>query len=251
MKTLLNRVCVCIMFTAHSLLAQTEIPLKDGWERINLKDIGHFDIPASLYIPADKYPKFINRTTLEVGYDTTDITAISVGKDPKNKNDKPKYARVIFNTSYSELIGVTQNTLNRGNFSEVEFKNFNDQAKKISLESQRANNLKIFEWRPIQIENINGSNCIHASYQKGPNEKPITQVDTYYFPFGKVTYVFSIQYKIEEQQYWKTNLDQVIYSLELLAGEKRQIMVRTKDGVPIFDRESFIDKFSKAMDKSI
>lgn len=251
MRILLNLICICIMFTGHLLLAQTELPLKDGWERINLKGIGHFDIPTSLKIPADKYPKFINRTTLEVGYDTTDITAISVGKDPNNKNDKPKYARVIFNTSYSELLGITQDTLNKSNFSEVEFKNFYDQAKKTSLESLRASNLKIFGWRPIQIENINGSNCIHASYQKGPNEKPITQVDTYYFPFGKMTYVLSIQYKIEEQQYWKTNLDQVIYSLELLAGEKRKIMVRTKDGVPIFDRESFIEESSKAMDKSM
>jgi hypothetical protein len=48
MRILLNLFCICIMFTAHSLLAQTEIPLKDGWERINLKGIGHFDIPASL-----------------------------------------------------------------------------------------------------------------------------------------------------------------------------------------------------------
>ena len=75
--------------------------------------------------------------------------------------------------------------------------------------------LKLIEWYPLRINEINGMPCIHASYKRQLKDQPFVIVDLYRFLNYDRIISLTISYRISEKEYWSSILNNTLKSFRI------------------------------------
>lgn len=206
---------VFIFFQAAHAQKNTMPSLKVGWERIYVKNVGTFDLPASMEIQAGKYKKIMNDVYRQMEYDAPEIVAQQKGLNGMSKDGFEKYARVMLETQIGSF----------GDFEKLNFKFTQYTASDInelSLEFRRqvegifmGTSLQLMEWFPLRFENINDMSCIHISYIRRLSDNPPVLVHVYYFHNNDRMHTLTLSYRLSESNYWKADYNNILASLRI------------------------------------
>ncbi|SHI57686.1 hypothetical protein SAMN05444280_103186 [Tangfeifania diversioriginum] len=195
------------------------MPLKD-WKRIEISDIGTIDLSPKLEIQSGKYKEMklqIKDKAQEIWglkFDEPKLVIQPKGINQFDETSLSKYCRVIIETipgnpdefqRLNEKIDITSSELSELN---IEFKN--------QVQQGFYNTpLKLIEWYPLRINEINGMPCIHASYKRQFKDQPFVIVDLYRFLNYDRIISLTISYRISEKEYWSSILNNTLKSFRI------------------------------------
>ena len=195
------------------------MPLKD-WKRIEISDIGTIDLSPKLEIQSGKYKEMklqIKDKAQEIWglkFDEPKLVIQPKGINQFDETSLSKYCRVIIETipgnpnefqHLNEKIDITSSELSELN---IEFKN--------QVQQGFYNTpLKLIEWYPLRINEINGMPCIHASYKRQFKDQPFVIVDLYRFLNYDRIISLTISYRISEKEYWSSILNNTLKSFRI------------------------------------
>lgn len=195
------------------------MPLKD-WKRIEISDIGTIDLSPKLEIQSGKYKEMklqIKDKAQEIWglkFDEPKLVIQPKGINQFDETSLSKYCRVIIETipgnpnefqRLNEKIDITSSELSELN---IEFKN--------QVQQGFYNTpLKLIEWYPLRINEINGMPCIHASYKRQLKDQPFVIVDLYRFLNYDRIISLTISYRISEKEYWSSILNNTLKSFRI------------------------------------
>jgi hypothetical protein len=218
MKKSLFIVSVLLSISAISFAQSLPLPqpiLKTGWTRVNIINVGFFDIPESMEVQKGKYKESMDATKRIKGYDVSQLTVQQKGLNDYKKNSFERYARVIVETDFGKKGEFERINFDISVLSQTDINQINNTFKqniKLGLESA---NLKLIEWYPIKVEKVNGMSCIHVSYIRQLQDKPNVLVHMYMFQNNDRMHKFTLSYRLSESEYWKTNFATILKSIRI------------------------------------
>lgn len=188
-------------------------PVIDGWQRVNIIDLGSVDLPPTMEIQAGEYKKSMDnyRTSRNIPV----LVAQQLGLNNGNQVGLKRYARVMIGTVSGK----------DGDFEKLDFNILTvsiddiNQLDKV-LKAQCARDLnkinqKLIEWYPVTFEKINGMSCIHISYTRQLDNNPVVKVNTYKFQNNDRIHELILSYRISESEIWKKNFYTVLKSFRI------------------------------------
>jgi hypothetical protein len=189
--------------------------LKTGWSRVNIINVGSFDIPETMEVQKGKYKESMDATKRIKGYDVSQITIQQKGLNEYKKNSFERYARVIVKTDFGQKGEFEKINFNISQLTQTDIIQLNNTFKqniKLGLESA---NLKLIEWSPIRIEKVNGMSCFHVIYKRQMQSKPIVLVHLFMFHNNDRLHTFTLSYRLSESDYWKNDFSTIIKSIRI------------------------------------
>jgi hypothetical protein len=211
---------VSLFFTKYALGQDVLKSVQNGWERIYIKDVGYFDLPPTMEIQKGKYKEFVDTQRDIKGYETPLLTAQQKGVNDFNKEGFVKYARLQIATNIGEIGDFLPSNIDISIFTKQELaeleKEIDNNCKESIINSSEFDlDNKIIEWYPVKIENINGMICMHISYKRQFLDKPHVLVNIYYFQNNDREHAFTLSYRIQESEFWKTDFEKVLDSFRI------------------------------------
>lgn len=211
---------VCSLLYISMLSIAKDLPqplpiLKTGWTRVNIINVGFFDIPESMEVQKGKYKESIDATKKIKGYNVAQLTAQQKGLNEYNNKSYEKYARVLVETELGKMGEFEKINFDISVFTQTDINQINNTFKKnvkLGLESV---NLKLIEWYPIKVEKVNGMSCIHVSYIRQLHDKPNVLVHMYMFQNNDRMHKFTLSYRLSESEYWKTDFATILKSIRI------------------------------------
>lgn len=205
--------------TKNKLPLEIGKPIKD-WKRIEIKDIGTIDLSPILEIQAGKY-KIKNQeykdsieNIWKVDFLESKLTLQPKGINEYNETSLSKYCRVMV-----ETIEGNPNDFQRLNeqiiVPSTELSELNNQFKNQVQQGFYNTPLRLIEWYPLSINEINGMPCIHASYKRQFKDQPYVMVDLYRFMNYDRIISLTISYRISEKDYWSSTLNNTLKSFRI------------------------------------
>lgn len=189
--------------------------LPSGWERIFIKNVGSFDLPPTMEVQNGKYKEFIDELKKIKGYDATQITAQQKGLNEFGRKGFEKYARVMVETTFGSPGDFEKLNFNIAEYSQAEISELNSTYKQQFQQSFIGTGLKIVEWYPLKLEELNGMSCIHLSYKRQLQDKPYVLVHIYYFHNNDRMHSLTLSYRISEIAYWKSDYSTILKSFRI------------------------------------
>ena len=206
-------------FTATNLPI-TLADVKKGWTRILMKEVGSIDIPPILEIQSAKYKSDTKerRENLEkawkVELDDPKVVIQQKGLNDSNSNAIKRYARIITDISYGKPGEF--NSLNQWkSLSAKELERLNTEFRNELVSGFKTTELRLIEWHPIEIVDVNGMPAIKISYTRQLRNEPVVFVNLYKFQNNDRLHSLTISYRIEEKTYWLPALNEVLDSFRI------------------------------------
>lgn len=189
--------------------------LTSGWERIYISDVGSFDMPSTMEIQAGKYKQGMNAYYKRMEYETPDLVAQQKKLNEYDKNAFEKYARVMIQTTIGKAGDYEKLNFNVSAYSLSDITELNTIYKKQIKEGFVGTGLELIEWYPLKVEKVNGMSCIHISYTRRLQDKPLVLVHIFYFHNNDRMHTFTLSYRISEADYWKTDYATILKSFRI------------------------------------
>ena len=197
------------------------IPEPDiNWTRIEIENVGTIDLSPKLEIQAGEYKeiklKIKDKAQEVLGYKFSEPTLILQPKGINQFSDESlqKYCRVMIETIDGEA----------GEFPKINEKIILTSQEIIELDKEFKNQipqafantpLRLIEWFPVKIDEINGMSCIHTSYTRQFRDQPFVMVDMYrFFNYDRI-HSLTISYRILEKDYWIPTLIKTLNSFRI------------------------------------
>jgi hypothetical protein len=192
----------------------------NNWTRVILKNVGSIDLSPLLEIQAGEYKKrkleIIDqfKDTWGIIYKDDKLIFQPKGVNQYDESSLSKYCRIIVESIYdspdsfmklTEKISITTN----------ELLELNSEIKHQIQTSFSKTPLKLVEWYPVKIDEINGMPCIHISYKRQLNDQPYVKVDTYRFLNYDRMHILTVSYRINEKDYWEETINNSIKSFRI------------------------------------
>jgi len=207
-----------ILFCAFQFCFAQSLPpltVPTGWERIYIKNVGSFDLPPTMEIQAGKYKKMQNEIYKRMEYDVPQLVAQQKGLNEFRKEGFEKYARVMVGTTLGSVGDFEKLNFNITQYTQADILDLNSTYKQQIQQSFLGTGLKLIEWYPLKIEKVNGMSCIHISYRRQLQDKPLVLVHMYIFHNNDRMHTFTLSYRISEVDYWKSDYATVLKSFRI------------------------------------
>lgn len=194
------------VFFSQLVLSQSK------FETISLSNWGTIRMPESLEVQSGIYKKVLDESKKHFSVNAERVVLQQKGVN--NGNNLNTYARVIIRkeTGFQKLPD-----LDREIISTQDLNDLNDMYKSEIMEV--ANNprfpAKIIKWNKLQIKTLNGKKCIHYSYVRQMGTNPQTHSEFYIFWRGNQQYSFNIEYRVNESNKWKSDLESSIQTIKI------------------------------------
>lgn len=189
--------------------------LKDGWERINVENVGSIDIPPILEVQAGKYKEYVDQRKAIRGYDTPRLVIQQKGLNNMNDESFEKFARVTIETETGNSGEFDRLNFDISEFTEDDINELNSQMRSQTEQSFEGTSLKLVEWYNLKLEKVNGMSCIHVSYKRQVVNKPSVLVNIYIFPNYDRVHRLTLSYRLNEQDYWQPHIPAILKSFRV------------------------------------
>jgi len=195
------------------------MPLKD-WKRIEISDIGTIDLSPKLEIQSGKYKEMkllIKDKAQEIWglkFDEPKLVIQPKGINQFDETSLSKYCRVIIETLQGNP-NEFQRLNEKIDIKSSELSELNNEFKNQVQQGFYNTPLKLIEWYPLRINEINGMPCIHASYKRQFKDQPFVIVDVYRFLNYDRIISLTISYRISEKEYWYSTLNNTLKSFRI------------------------------------
>ncbi|MES2852262.1 MAG: hypothetical protein V4698_05065 [Bacteroidota bacterium] len=216
MKKLLS--ILSLLFCAVQFCVAQTLPLPTlptGWERVYIKNVGSFDLPPTMEIQKGKYKEFVDEIKKIKGFDASQLVAQQKGLNEFGKEGFEKYARVMVETTLGAVGDFEKLNFNITQYTQADILDLSSTYKQQIQQSFLGTGLKLIEWYPLKIEKVNGMSCIHISYRRQLQDKPLVLVHMYIFHNNDRMHTFTLSYRISEVDYWKSDYVTVLKSFRI------------------------------------
>lgn len=209
---------IALLFICHLARGQnnSKQPLKSGWERIHVRNLGSFDLPPTMEIQEGRYKEFIDQRNKIKGFDSDHITAQQAGLNEFGDQGFQGYARVILQTTMGQTGDYAKLNFEIPEMSKSELdelnKYFRDQVEHEFIGSE----MNLIDWYPIKFRKINGMSCMHISYNRQLNDSPKVLVDTYNFHNNDRLHSLTLAYRIRDAEFWKSDFEKILSSFKII-----------------------------------
>ena len=211
--SILTLLFCAVQFCFAQTLPPPTVPA--GWERIYIKNVGSFDLPPTMEVQKGKYKEFNDEIRKIKGFDATQVTAQQKGLNEFGKEGFEKYARVMIETTLGSPGDFEKLNFNTTQYSQADILDLNTTYKQQIQQSFLGTGLKLIEWYPLKIEKVNGMSCIHISYKRQLQDKPLVLVHMYIFHNNDRMHTFTLSYRISEVDYWKSDYATILKSFRI------------------------------------
>jgi len=206
-------------------VASQEIPLPiqepiKEWKRIKIKDVGTIDLSPKLEIQGGKYKELkleiINELEKIWGFNYLDNKLIlqPKGVNDINETSTNKYCRIIVETTINAPNDY-QKLNEKIVISAIELQEFNNEIKKQVEQNFMNTPLKVVEWYPAKIIEINGMPCFQTNFTRRLKDNPLVFVNTYRFFNNDRIHSLTISYRISEKDYWSSTVENTLSSFRI------------------------------------
>lgn len=213
----------CVNQVKESNKIKLPLPInepQDGWQRVNINDKGSIDLPPEMEIQGEEFKlmaKSLNSYHSRV-YDI-EISESELVFQPKGVNDKDKvslskYVRVMFESNQGNP-GDYQKLSEEIIVNSTELLDLNNELRLQFIEEFKKTPIRIIEWYPIQIVEVNGMSALLISYKRQLGDKPYVHVDSYkFFDYDKI-HSLTLSYRISEKELWQHKLNLILKSFRI------------------------------------
>jgi hypothetical protein len=192
-----------------------------GWKRIKIIDIASIDLPPGMEIQGKNFKELTNKLKSiakkewDIEFAEPKMIFQPKGVNSSERESLSKYARVMYEITNGNA-GDYQKLTEVLSMSTAELDELNIYLKNQFIEEFKKSPLRIIEWYPIQIIEVNGMSALYISYKRQLSDKPFVHVDTYkFFDYDKI-HSLTLSYRISEKDLWKTKLDQSLKSFRII-----------------------------------
>lgn len=203
----------------HKLPINIGVPLKD-WNRIVIANVGTIDLSPKLEIQAGSYKEkkaeIVDVTEKIWGfkYNEPKLVLQPKGVNQFDESSLSKYCRIIVESIYDNPDSFMKLT-EKISISTNELLELDSDIKHQIQTSFSKTPLKLIEWYPVKIDEINGMPCIHISYKRQLNDQPYVKVDTYRFLNYDRMHILTVSYRVNEKEYWEETINNSIKSFRI------------------------------------
>jgi hypothetical protein len=204
---------------------QTKLPLpiddpKKRWIRVEISEVGTIDLPPILEIQDEKFKARVSeykesvKETWNVKIDEPKIVFQQKGLNQTNSNSIKRYARVIIDLTKGNPKDFS--TLNQKIvMSQKELSDLDRDFKNELVSGFSNAGLKLIEWYPTEVVEINGMPAIKVSYTRQMRTEPLVLVNIYRFQNNDRMHSLTISYRVTEKEYWEQTLIDVLKSFRI------------------------------------
>jgi len=186
-------------------------PLHDpesGWKRIEMTDIGSIDLAPELEIQGGDYKEFNAKLRDKMGqYYKVDFNQPKLTLQPKginefNQQSLKKYIRIMVETipgSDGDFDKINEQIKISGN----ELSELNADFKSQIIQSFQGTALKLIEWYPTEIVELNNMSAIKISYRRQLKDQPHVMVEILRIQNYDRMHSLTLSYREKEKSFWK------------------------------------------------
>lgn len=179
--------------------------IETNWNRIHITDVGSIDVPPSLKF-VDEYNLLEINDSLIYNGSRLSLEPIKSGNIEK---DLERYARVIIKTINGRANDYEKLNFNASSYSQSDITEVNNAFRQQTIPDLQKMGIEVVQWYPIKLEKINGMTTIHINYKYKQHDAVFIMHDYYFQNYDRM-HSLSIAYAIDEETFWKPDLDKVI-----------------------------------------
>lgn len=198
-------------------------PLQDpesGWKRIEMADIGSIDLAPELEIQGGDYKEFNAKLRdkmgqyLKVDFSQPKLTLQPKGINEFNQQSLKKYIRIMV-----ETIPGNEGDFDRINeqikISDNELSELNADFKSQIIQSFQGTALKLIEWYPTEIVELNNMSAIKIAYKRQLKDQPHVMVEIFRIQNFDRMHSLTISYREKEKSLWQPIIEKTKESFRI------------------------------------
>ena len=199
------------------------IPLKkpeNGWLRIKIENVSSLDLPQDMEVQGKDFVKNtkelrkIAENTWEMKFSNPKIIFQPKGVNSNDLKALNKYSRVIYEITEGNP-GDFQKLSESIVYSNYELSDLSTELKMQMIKQFRKTPMKIIEWYPTQIVEINGMSSIKISYKRQHKTEPYVIVNMYkFFDYDKM-HSLTLSYRENENEIWTPKFKIILESFRI------------------------------------
>lgn len=199
------------------------IPINEpqkGWQRVKIADVGSIDLPPEMEIQGEEYKAMTKELNsmqsklYDIEISESELIFQPKGVNSLDKDSLSKYARVLYETATSNP-GDYQKLSEGITVTDAELLELNKELKLQFTEGFKKTPIRIIEWYPIQIVEVNGMSALLISYKRQLGDKPYVHVESYkFFDYDKM-HSLTLSYRIIEKEIWEHQLNSILKSFRI------------------------------------
>lgn len=198
-------------------------PLEDpekGWKRIEISDIGSIDLAPDLEIQGGDYKEFNAKLRdkmgqyLKVDFSQPKLTLQPKGVNEFNQQSLKKYIRIMVETipgNEGDFDKITQQI----KVSDNELSELNADFKSQIIQSFQGTALKLIEWYPTEIVELNNMSAIKISYKRQLKDQPHVVVEIFRIQNYDKLHSLTMSYRENEKSTWKPIIEKTKESFRI------------------------------------
>lgn len=194
----------------------------ENWKRIYIEGIGTLDIPPTMEVQSGIYKEIIDPLKPELmrsmGMESNtnyDIIIQQKGLNDLESSGFQRYARVMLNTEIGKTGDFDTLYFNINEYTTADVRELNDLFRSITVSGFAGSGLKLVNWFPLKLEEINGMSCIHISYTRQLNNNPTVLVSIYKFQNVDRMFTLTLSYRQNESDYWSSDFNIILNSFRI------------------------------------
>lgn len=193
---------------------------EEGWERIEIAGVGSIDLAPEIEIQGGRYRVQNARYKERMGeYLQIEFGQPKLTLQPKGINDFDqqalgRYMRVLVETMQGNA-GDFSKIHEPIDLSESDLREFNVEVKNQTLLSFRKMGMRLIDWDPVQVVELNNMPAIRIAYTRQLKDQPHVRVENYRIQNHDRIHSLTLSYRISEGGTWKPLLKQTKASFRI------------------------------------
>ena len=189
--------------------------LKTGWNRVYIENVGSIDLPPTMEIQKESIKEAIYKP---FNMKIPQLVAQTKGTNENIKMGFEKYARVIIETDIGNFGDYEKLNFNVYRFSKNDIAELDMIIKQQIQQAWSANprmGMKLIEWYPLKVKNINGMSCLHTNYTRQTHNNPVVLEHIYTFLNNDRVHRLTILCNLSYVDYWKDDIADILDSFRI------------------------------------
>ena len=200
-------------------IAKPAPPLRNGWERVSIPEVGTIDIPPTMEVLGGLYAAFRKRTLptdtpLGDGTHAGAVTIHQKGLNELSPDARKRYVRVMVSTQNVRPGEV--NTLYEGLApSRAELENLSEAMRDEIAAQSRGSTVRLLEWYRPEVVDVGGAQALRFSFRRQLGSNPPVLVAAYMFQNHDRIHRLTMSYRESEKHLWASDFPPILSSFRI------------------------------------
>lgn len=185
---------------------------QNTFEKFDIADWAEIAVPNTLELQSGIYKEIIDA---KKHYFSLNAERVVFQQNGVNNGENLKtYARIIIR---KDLTNENLPDLNTTSITNQDLSDVNDIYKSeiYALENNTTFPVEITKWNKVKITTLNNNKAFTFSYIRQMGNNPKTYSEVYVFWKGYNQYMLNIEYRLNDSQLWKSDLDKAVSTFKL------------------------------------